>query len=183
MEKHLLLLDIDETLIYAAESPLSRPDDFRVGQYWVYLRPYLHEFLDVVFEWFDVAIWTSAGSSYAECIVERIITNPERLKFVWASERCTQRFDPEIHNQYWIKDFKKLKRAGYDLDRVIVIDDSPEKHQRNYGNLVHVVPFMGDLADSELQLLVPYLRLLKTKENCRAIEKRNWRITMQQPLP
>lgn len=52
--KNLLVLDIDETLLYAADAPLSRPEDFRVGQYWVYCRPFLQQFLGSAFDWFNV---------------------------------------------------------------------------------------------------------------------------------
>jgi TFIIF-interacting CTD phosphatase-like protein len=175
VEKNLLVLDIDETLVYAAESPLSQPEDFRVASYWVYRRPYLAEFLHAVQADFDVGIWTSAGSGYAACIVERIIPQPAALKFIWASERCTRRFDPESHEQFWIKDFKKLKRLGYDLDRVLVVDDSPEKHHKNYGNLVRVLPFTGDPSDNELCNLLPYLLSLRHETQLRSLEKRNWR--------
>jgi NLI interacting factor-like phosphatase len=41
----LLILDLDETLIYATEEPLQRVPDFIIGPYAVYRRPYLTEFL------------------------------------------------------------------------------------------------------------------------------------------
>jgi RNA polymerase II subunit A small phosphatase-like protein len=37
--RRLLVLDLDETLIYANECPLDRPADFEVAPYFVYLRP------------------------------------------------------------------------------------------------------------------------------------------------
>ncbi|MDQ4120460.1 MAG: hypothetical protein M3209_03335 [Acidobacteriota bacterium] len=39
--KKLLVLDLDETLIYATEEELERKADFRAGQYLVYKRPFL----------------------------------------------------------------------------------------------------------------------------------------------
>jgi carboxy-terminal domain RNA polymerase II polypeptide A small phosphatase len=56
-----------------------------------------------------------------------------------------------------------------------MVDDSPEKHTRNYGNLVRVAPFTGDPADTELASLARYLRQLATQPNVRCIEKRGWR--------
>ena len=45
----LLILDLDETLIFATERPLTREADFRVGPYHVYGRPGLADFLDQCF--------------------------------------------------------------------------------------------------------------------------------------
>ena len=45
----LLILDLDETLVFAAERPLTREADFRVGPYHVYGRPGLAVFLDQCF--------------------------------------------------------------------------------------------------------------------------------------
>ena len=40
----LLILDLDETLVYSIEEPLGRDHDFTVGPYAVYRRPHLAEF-------------------------------------------------------------------------------------------------------------------------------------------
>ena len=47
--------------------------------------------------------------------------------FVWSRTRCTPRFDYERWEKLYLKDLKKVKRRGYDLDRVLIVDDSPEK--------------------------------------------------------
>ena len=44
------LLDLDETLIYATEEKLGGESDFIVGQYFVYKRPFLNEFLEFCFK-------------------------------------------------------------------------------------------------------------------------------------
>ena len=123
MDKHLLILDLDETLIYSAETALDRVYDFRVGQFFVYRRPFLTEFLAAAFEWFDVAVWSSANAPYVHTVVGRLFPQPDALRFVWACDRCTQRFDAEELTNYWIKDLKKVKRLGYSLERVLMIDD------------------------------------------------------------
>ena len=175
MSKHLLILDIDETLVYSAESPLSRSEDFRVGPYWVYKRPHVDEFLRNTCDWFDLAVWTSSGSAYAAATMSRLIGNCDPLKFLWSAERCTPTLDPETREEVRIKDFKKLKRAGYSLDRVLVVDDSPEKHSRNYGNLIRVKPYLGDESDVELRDLMPFLDWIRMQDDVRRIEKRGWR--------
>lgn len=89
MKKKLLILDIDETLIYATEKTLERKADFRVGHYFVYKRPHLKEFLSQCLDWFEVAVWTSSSPDYAKEILANIFDDVSVLSFVWASDRCT----------------------------------------------------------------------------------------------
>jgi RNA polymerase II subunit A small phosphatase-like protein len=69
----LLILDLDETLIHAAEQPLERPADWRLGPYSVYCRPYLAEFLAAVAQSFALAVWSSGTIDYVEAMVARIM--------------------------------------------------------------------------------------------------------------
>lgn len=171
----LLVLDLDETLIHAAERKLERDFDFIVGQYFVYKRPFLNEFLEFCFENFEVAVWTSSTRNYAEKVIENIFGYRHSVSFVWARERCTISFDEEERTNFHEKKILKIKNRGYDLRSVIVVDDSPEKWRSSYGNLVRVKPFFGEIDDDELKHLTVYLEKLKTVENIRKFEKRNWR--------
>ena len=171
----LLILDLDETLIYATEQPLDRECDFRVAHYYVYNRPHLSEFVRTCLSWFEVAVWTSSTPPYAAEVVARIFPDPAELAFIWASDRCSLRYDPELFEYYWRKNLKKLRRKGYAPERIIAVDDSPRKWETSYGNLVRVRPFEGDPADAELKLLLPYLCELRKAENIRTVEKRLWR--------
>jgi RNA polymerase II subunit A small phosphatase-like protein len=74
-----------------------------------------------------------------------------------------------------VKDLKKVKRKGYDLGRVLIVDDTPQKVERNFGNAVYVRPYFGDPEDNELAQLAPYLESLRACGNVRAVEKRGWR--------
>lgn len=170
----LLVLDLDETLVYASETPLPRAD-FQVGPYHVVKRPFVVEFLRQADQWFDLAVWTSSGGGYAEEVIPLVFGDvAARLKFVWCRDRCTRRYDEPTGEYCYVKPFRKLKRLGYDLDRVLVIDDSPEKHQQNYGNLLRVTPFTGDPQDTELRDLLPFLDRVRHLADVRAVEKRGW---------
>ncbi len=46
--KPLLILDLDETLIFGSEDRLHREADFRVGPFFLYKRPFLDQFLKSV---------------------------------------------------------------------------------------------------------------------------------------
>ncbi len=130
----LLILDLDETLIHARETPLVRKSDFSVYTYHVYKRPYLDIFLTTCLDWFDVAVWTSSGSEYATEVVDKIFPDPQALEFMWTSDRCSIAYnynydliDGDYPQYYSRKPLKKVKRRGYNLESVIAIDDTPQK--------------------------------------------------------
>lgn len=171
----LLILDLDETLVHASETGLEREPDFRVGPYHVFERPHLDSFLSSCQENFVIAVWSSSSADYLAAVVREILPSEIRPAFVWDRERCVRRFDFERYENYFVKDLKKVERLGYDLSRVLIVDDSREKVQRNYGNAVYVSSFYGDPLDNELLHLARYLKTLSSLPNVRSIEKRNWR--------
>jgi TFIIF-interacting CTD phosphatase-like protein len=177
-QRKLLVLDLDETLVYATEQRLSVAEEFKAGPYYVYLRPHLRPFLEFCVNRFDVGIWTSSSADYAQAVVMQLFGSLGPLKFVWSRTRCTRRYDHETQTEYWVKDLAKLRRIGYALERVIVIDDTAKKHERNYGNLVRVSEFEGQPEDNELLHLVRYLDALANIDNVRVVEKRGWRNTI-----
>jgi RNA polymerase II subunit A small phosphatase-like protein len=176
VSKPLLILDMDETPVFAAEHPLERhEEDFRVGPFAVYRRPHLAEFLAAVAEWYELAVWSSGSPVYVSDVVSALFRGGPPLAFIWACDRCTRRYDGEGQTYYFAKNLQKVCKLGYDLRRVVMVDDSPEKLSQNYGNHIRVWPFTGDPADTELRDVVPFLEWLRRVENFRAEEKRHWR--------
>lgn len=171
----LLILDIDETLIYGSEEELEKKSDFIVENYKIYKRPGVNEFLEIVFRMFKIGIWTTANQNYAEKIVEKLCINKNDLEFLWTRKKCNIYYDKNTGSSFLIKNLRKVKRLGYNLEEVIVIDDSPEKHIKNYGNLIVVSSFIGQSNDQELNCLSKYLLWLNLQSNIRTIEKRFWK--------
>lgn len=97
------------------------------------------------------------------------------VEFVWSSGRCSQVTDWEEGGYSTQKRLAKLKEHGFKLEQVIGIDDTASKYARNYGNLVLVREFVGDLSDDELLHLIQHLDMLEAEQNIRAVEKRKWR--------
>ena len=178
-QRILMILDLDETLLYSVEQRLGREPDCAVGPYHVYRRPHLEEFLTSCGRNFEMAVWTSSSADYAEAVVQATFPADIRLRFVWSRERCVQRLDAERHQTYFVKDLKKIKRLGYDLNRVLIVDDTPQKLERNYGNALYVTPFLGDANDGELRRLARYLETIREVANVRSLEKRGWRGVVQ----
>lgn len=182
----LLILDIDETLIHATNQKLEREPEFRVFHYYVYERPYLKEFLKFCNEHFRIAIWSSASDNFVSEVVKIIIPPEIELEFVWSRNKCTYSLNVSrdedgyynldgLSHYSFTKQFKKLRKKGYDLSRVLMIDDTPEKLANSYGNAIYVREYTGGEEDNELKLLTNYLLKLKNEENVRTIEKRFWR--------
>lgn len=184
-DKLLLILDLDETLIHASSKELDRPADFSLFHYHIYQRPHLTEFLTGCSQHFRLAIWSSASDDYVAEVTNRIVPASIPLDFVWGRSRCTYCFNNAAfedsghtgyHSHYdYVKVLKKLRWRGYDLNRVLIVDDTPSKAKRNYGNAIYPSEYQGQLHDDELPLLLAYLLQLKNAKSVRSIEKRDWR--------
>jgi TFIIF-interacting CTD phosphatase-like protein len=181
LRRPLVILDLDETLIFGSESQLHREADFRVGPYHIYKRPALDAFLRSISQKFDVAIWSSASEDYVDGISGILSVSVGRWKFVWARKRCVQRLNPETFESDYIKDLRKVERLGFDLDQTLIVDDTPRKVSRNYGNAIYVSPFFGSDDDVELPLLQLYIDSLHREYNYRRLEKRGWRTRVPSP--
>ena len=134
--------------MHAREEGFERAEDFQIGPYLVYKRPYFEAFLQRVQQSFSLAVWTSSGADYAREAVQNLFLEDIQLEFVWTSERCTSRLNLETFEQYWIKDLRKEERRGYSLERVLMLDDSPEKLERHYGNWLPSPAFGGNSSDT-----------------------------------
>ena len=173
--RHLLILDLDETLIHSVEKPLEREPDFHVADYSVYRRPHLAEFLAAASGWFDLAVWSSASQRYVDAIVDRVFTDRGALRFVWANDRCTRYLDDDTVQHFWLKNLTLVGSTGYEMDRILIVDDSAEKLKDNLTNHILVRPYEGAPGDRELADLIPFLAVLKDAADVRTVEKRNWR--------
>lgn len=181
LKNNLLILDLDETLIYATEKPLSHKADHMIDEFHVYRRPYLNEFIVRCFEMYKVAVWSSASDEYVSAVVKTIFPEPGKLEFVWGRSRATlpRSIDPfygwPLDHRHYVKTLSKVAAKGWPIERVLIVDDTPEKSVRNYGNAIYPSVFEGDQGDEELRLLARYLETLQDCKNVRKIEKRGWR--------
>lgn len=171
----LLILDLDETLIHATENKLTIPHDFKYADYFVYKRPFLNEFLNLVNQYFKLAIWSSADDTYVNDIVETICPKHINFEFVWTRSRCTIRRNYNLDRYVPEKRLKKIKKLGFTLEKALIVDDSPEKTRDNFGNTIYINPFEGNQQDNELEKLNSFLLTIKDSINVRTLEKRGWR--------
>jgi carboxy-terminal domain RNA polymerase II polypeptide A small phosphatase len=176
-EKILLILDLDETLLHSSEKRLDCAESFCFENLFVYKRPFVDEFLQTVVPFFNLAVWSSGTDDYVEYLAQNIIVPHTNPIFVWGRSRCTQRRSMGTGEYYFVKRLTKLRRMGYPINKMIIVDDSPEKCQCNFGNAIYVPPFLGSTADDELRYLGRYLVGIKNCANVREVEKRGWRFS------
>lgn len=184
-DKLLVILDLDETLIHATDTPYDDQWHFEVFGYKVYRRPHLTEFIDGLRDRFHVAVWSSASDDYVDKVVAEIFPSGYPLEFVWGRSRCTHKpdyekaeqmgfFDPS-HYDYIKKLEKVFEKFPFRKERVVIVDDTPRKAMYNFGNAICPCEFTGGADDDELKHLLEYLCRLEHVENVRSVEKRNWK--------
>lgn len=183
LSRPLLILDLDETLVHAKEKEglPGRQPDHRLGSIFIYKRPHLAAFLCRMAEHYNLAIWSAGSSPYVEPTVQALfaaLPRPIQPVFVWSRNRLTRRYDHEAHEEYFIKELKKVGAQGFNLERTLIVDDLERNSERNFGNAVYIKPFEGAMDDCELLCLGDYLIDLLAEgaeKNFRKVEKRGWR--------
>ena len=171
----LLILDIDETLIHSSEKQLDRIPDFRLDEYFVYIRPGLKEFISNCSKLFNLAIWTASSSEYAIEVIKNIFPDDLRLEFIFTGERCLLKRNLDLDVIEIFKPLKKVKRKGYSLNNILIVDDTAKTFKYNYGNGILIKEYLGESNDNELSLLLKYLEIIGAEENVRVIDKRRWK--------
>lgn len=158
MPIRLIVFDLDETLVHATEAPLPHPHGFRAGAYFVHVRPFASELIAFCASHCDVGVWSSAGERYVEAVTERLFGAAAPVRFAWSVSKCIQRIDPKSNGYVYVKDLRRLMKHGYAVDEILMLDDSPEKLQRQPANHVHVPAFTGEPEDTALLDVIERVR-------------------------
>jgi carboxy-terminal domain RNA polymerase II polypeptide A small phosphatase len=158
MTSNLLIFDLDETLVHATTEQLGRTADFEYAPYFVYKRPFVFELLNAAKPLCDFAVWSSSSREYVDAVVAEIFAGFD-VKFSWAVERCIQRVDPQSNGYVYIKDLRRVQSHGYPVERITILDDSPEKVARQPRNHLRVKPYLGLEGDQELMAVAEELVL------------------------
>lgn len=178
-----IILDLDNTLISAIdkkeEKKLKKSTlksrmalfDWKdmQGDYKVFARPHLQEFLTWLFSHFNVSVWTAASKSYALFIIEQfIIANKpnRRLDYIFFSHHCReskikykwQKVLSLLHTNFHLK---------YDIDRTFIIDDHDDVYTAQPNNCIRIQAF--DIShkscekDADLKRIMRSLELIRLK--------------------
>src|SRR6185436_18028359 len=118
---------------------------------------------------FTLSIWSSGGDEYVAEIVNHIKPKGVEFAVIWGRSRCSVKRNRESDTYFYEKRLDKLKKQGYRLESILLVDDSAEKAACNYGNAIYIKEYDGDPNDTELLALLDYLISLKQVENVRKI--------------
>ena len=166
-KKHLLVLDIDETLVhsdliveqsvelehmkgkkYDAKVNFPNPNQ-TVDVYGVRFRPYLLEFIDRMHRVFDLAVYTASTRDYADAVLKELDPNGEIFVARLYRENCTPVNGMNIKNMSLF--------AGHDA---VIVDNLIYSYAFHMGQGVPICPFFDDDMDVELKDLAELLENL-----------------------
>jgi hypothetical protein len=184
-----VILDLDNTLLcavpfdyissstYKIYSEKLKYTDFYFEEkplYRIYLRPYLEDFLDYLFDEFNVSVFTNAEKDYADFVIKNIIfgksTQHRKLDFVFY----------RYHSNIAMQNYGKMKdlRLIWEMAHIyyffpsntVIIDDLYLVKNSNYYNCLAIKPFElfnsnpeEILKDNSLMNVSKKLFLLKKK--------------------
>ena len=171
-KKKTLLLDLDNTLIYAIEEakhtspkspkyniPMYRTEIHNISYV---IRPGLMSFLKEMRKYYEMWIYTAGETEYAKDILNSIDPKHEYLLGALTRKNCIQLTatdkTTEESRLFTIKSVKLIQnRKSKDI---VVIDDTLHVWAEDLSNILPIPSFKGSQKDSELQLRVDLLRTL-----------------------
>ncbi|XP_030210840.1 carboxy-terminal domain RNA polymerase II polypeptide A small phosphatase 1 isoform X2 [Gadus morhua] len=141
--KICVVLDLDETLVHSS---------FKV---YVLKRPHVDEFLKRMGELFECVLFTASLAKYADPVSD-LLDKWGAFRSRLFRESCV------FHRGNYVKD---LSRLGRDLDKVIIVDNSPASYVFHPDNAVPVASWFEDMSDTELLDLIPFFERLSKVDN------------------
>lgn len=162
MHKKCMVIDLDETLVHSSFKPISNADfvvpveiDGTVHQVYVLKRPYVDEFLQRMGELYECVLFTASLAKYADPVAD-LLDRWGVFRSRLFRESCV------FHRGNYVKDLNKL---GRDLQKVIIVDNSPASYIFHPDNAVPVASWFDDMTDSELLDLIPFFEKLSKVDN------------------
>lgn len=182
LTKPLLVLDLDETIIYSSDSRLYEKHTLKIFHFYVYQRPKLPEFIREIAKYFSLGIWSAASDIYVQKITERLFPEEIHFDFIWGRSKCSftghplQKKTQSNNTTLYLKDLNLLKKFGYSLEKTLIVDDTPRVVIKNLSNAIIIKPFYGSAKDTELESLERYLKNISNENNFQLINKEKWNL-------
>lgn len=178
--RKLLLLDLDECLLYASKRPFDGWQ-LMVKDLYVTIRPGVEAMLDAVAPFYDFAVWSNTDPSYVYAKLEAFWPEQHPILDVYSSLQCKMK----VEGGYGIPFYKDLKRIVKDhpqfpLTQIIALDDKPAVYKDYYGNFLLAHEFLGDTNDRHLDRVARFLVHIALEPNVRKIEKRWFKLDQNQ---
>lgn len=148
--KHLCILDLDNTLIYASGGEeLPATVLLHYSGYTIYQRPHARDLVKLCQEKGDTVVFTTAIREYAERVCQKLELETVEI---FSREDCG------VVNGRYVKSVPDDYFNQY--DSITIIDDMPEIWDRKSHEkcrLIGVSPFMGNDDDELMQVMKQHL--------------------------
>ncbi|KAG7466816.1 hypothetical protein MATL_G00146340 [Megalops atlanticus] len=166
--KICVVIDLDETLVHSSFKPVNNADfiipveiDGTVHQVYVLKRPHVDEFLKRMGELFECVLFTASLAKYADPVSD-LLDKWGAFRSRLFRESCV------FHRGNYVKD---LSRLGRDLNKVIIVDNSPASYIFHPDNAVPVASWFDDMSDTELLDLIPFFERLSKVDDVYTVLK------------
>ena len=172
--KKLLVLDIDYTL-FDHRSNAEKAVEL--------MRPYLHDFLALAYESYDIVIWSATSMRWIEVKMKELgVTDNPRYKIAFFMDHGAM---ITVHTpNYGIVDTKPLGVIwgkypdNYSANNTIMFDDLRRNFLMNPQTGLKIRPFKNAHqtrdTDAELKHLSAYLFAIKDKESFKDLNHKHW---------
>ncbi|KAI8139901.1 NLI interacting factor-like phosphatase-domain-containing protein [Fennellomyces sp. T-0311] len=161
--KKLLILDLNGTLVSRTKARDS-----------MYVRPYQDKFIDYIFRYFHVMVWSSAQPHSVAYMCELFDGRDNELILKWDRRMFGLTSAQYNSKSITIKDLEKVWKAldaKFDATNTVLLDDSPVKAQLQPYNSIHLrefshtSPTFHSHGESELLHVVRYLGKVRVQSN------------------
>ncbi|NP_001158420.1 dullard homolog [Saccoglossus kowalevskii] len=184
VKRKVMVLDLDETLIHSHHDGVIRPairpttPDFLLKvtinghpvRYFVYKRPHVDFFLDVVSQWYDLVVFTASMEIYGSAVADRLDNKKGILHRRYYRQHCTLDYGSYT---------KDLSAVSPDLSSVFIIDNSPGAYRAFPDNAIPIKSWFSDPSDVALLNLLPVLDALRFTHDVRSVLSRNLHLHRQ----
>ncbi|XP_069472939.1 carboxy-terminal domain RNA polymerase II polypeptide A small phosphatase 1 isoform X1 [Ambystoma mexicanum] len=166
--KICVVIDLDETLVHSSFKPVNNADfiipveiDGTVHQVYVLKRPHVDQFLRRMGELFECVLFTASLAKYADPVAD-LLDKWGAFRSRLFRESCV------FHRGNYVKD---LSRLGREMNKLIIIDNSPASYIFHPDNAVPVASWFDDMSDTELLDLIPFFERLSKVDDIYTILK------------
>jgi len=126
---------------------------------WVYFRPGLYEFLDSIYENFEIVLFNNGSKAYTDSIVKMILENSPSVKkdyfsHVLSKDQCSVNDSGnEIKNLEHFCNFD----SNREINDCLIVDNNIYSFQKHLTNGLLIDKFEGNCSDDWLELLKVYI--------------------------
>lgn len=139
-KKPLLILDINGLFVHRVYKTdickIETNDVKKVGNYIIYKREGIDDFLKKIFKIFHVAVWSSARIHNINNILNYIFEGREKeLLFVWSQKECKKKYKKNSKPNF-LKNLSLVNEnfPQYNVHNIYIVDDTKEKMYNNPKN-------------------------------------------------